>query len=335
MNSRPTPELSAMLRELEKRLPLARNIHHDLELPWEYIAQVFFKSRSGFTEEERYTSFLPDVKATELIQRYDEAVANYVGDRVTAHPDWSMDVKALWEEKRPAYLAALEQKRSLDSMTLTEDELALENDWIEWREAMNRLIILEKVKPAFEALEKGRALKLARHYEGYAALGYLPFLGCISVMTPAAQQELKARMDAMQSTAGEHLARLTGSGGAIPHCVAIRYKDYSGDRGGKVTVWKEFEAQAQAHGYFDLLTVAVLFLCFQIDDIAPHELDMVMTYAFCLSDEQRRDVLETAKGMLTAGNLREPHTAAELTDLFAADDMEQYMERLLGIDPIA
>ncbi|MDU3679303.1 MAG: hypothetical protein E7G07_04675 [Flavonifractor plautii] len=331
MDNKPIPELSTMLREMDRRLPLARKIYHEIGLPWEYIAPVFFSSKSGFTEAKRYTSSLPDVNPAELIQRYDEAITNYAGDRLTKRPGPSSKVKELWKEKRPVYLAALEQKRSLDSLTLTEDELAQENDWLQWQEAVKRLTVLEKVRPAFVALEKGQALKLAYHYEGYAALGYLPFLGCIAIMTETAQWELKEHMDAMTTTTAENLALLVRNAGAISHCVAIRYKNGSEERGGMATAWKKFEAQAQEHGYFDLLTVAVLLLSFQIGDIESHELDMVMTYAFCLTSEQRRYVLEMAKGMLTAGNLREPHKAAELAELFMADDMEQCMEGLLGL----
>ncbi len=335
MNNKPMSELSTMLREMDRRLPLARHIHHDLGLSWEYIAPVFFKSRSGFTEAERFALTLPEIEPAELMARYDKQIQQCFLSWSAHQRDRAKRLLALWKEKRPIYLAALEQKRSLDSLTLTEDELAQENDWLQWQEAVKRLTVLEKVRPAFGALEKGQALKLAYHYEGYAALGYLPFLGCIAIMTKTAQWELKEHMDAMTTTTAENLALLVRNAGAISHCVAIRYKNGSEERGGMATAWKKFEAQAQEHGYFDLLTVAVLLLSFQIGDIESHELDMVMTYAFCLTSEQRRYVLEMAKGMLTAGNLREPHKAAELAELFVADDMEQYMEGLLGIEPLA
>lgn len=324
-------KLKAMYLNHIKKLPTFVTFNDEFDVSWDIIAGCFNMTRNGF-KRHRETAHTWLKSYGELMKVFEDAVNEQakVFDRL--QPNRAKNLRRDWSKNKARYRELLENAHEADEWFFFRDETDHIEIWLKERRCIE---LLEKVKPAFEKLELGRALKLAFHYEGYAALGYLPFLGCIAVMTPAAQAELKGEMDAMTAPAAEHLALLARNAGTISHCVAIRYEDSSRENWGMSAAWREFKAQAQAHGNFNLLTVAVLLLFFHIDDIEPHELDMVMTYAFCLTSEQRRDALEMAKGMLTAGNLREPHKAAELAELFAADDMEQYMEQLLGIDPIA
>lgn len=323
-------KLKVMYAEAIEKLPTVETFNRDLHVSWEKIAEQFKMTRNGF--DRHRTTAHNRQSYNQLFEIYECAVEEQARALDMTQPKRAEKLRKTWNENKARYRELLEQAQEADEWFTFMDDM----DRIEARlDEYYRATVLAKVKPAFEKLELARALKLAFHYEGYAALGYLPFLGCLSVMTPETQAELKGRMDAMTAPAAEHLALLVRNTGAIPHCVAIRYEDSSKEFWGKTAAWREFESQARGHGYFDLLTVAVLLLFFRIDDIAPYELDMVMTYAFCLTGEQRRDVLEMAKDMLTARNLQEPRAAAELAELFAADDMEQYMEGLLGIDPIA
>lgn len=323
-------KLKEMYQEAIEKVPTVEMFNREFHVSWEHIAEQFKMTRNGFDKHRTVAHNLqPYYKLFEI---YAKAVEEQATVLAVTQPKRAEKILKTWSENSVRYRELLEKAQEADEWFVameSMDRIAAQLD------EYYRATVLAKVKPAFEKLEQARALKLAFHYEGYAALGYLPFLGCLAVMTTEAQAELKKRMDAMTAFAAEHLDLLVRNVGAIPHCVAIRYENSSKEYWGTLAAWREFKTQAQAHGYFDFLTVAVLLLYFRIDDIEPDELDMVMTYAFCLTGAQREQVLDEAKAMLTAANLRAPHTADELVELFAADDMMDYMERLLGIDPIA
>ena len=58
--------------------------------------------------------------------------------------------------------------------------------------------------------------------------------------------------------------------------------------------------------------MAALVLVFHVWEWSKYDLEMLMEYAFCLSDSKRQEILKEAKELLFSGEIKQGHTLEEI-----------------------
>lgn len=327
-NSNPQAIL-AWLRQAEADLPTAEKIHAEIGLSWEVIASVYACSKNDVNQfahlvpQQFYLS--PPEEAPDIVLSiWDKAINTYCMERMAQQPGRSEQVQTNWRKLRPKYERALkivscilpdysvtQYVRERNPNYVPGYEIEYDPDDIAYDiiAEENRQKLLKKMRPLFDALTSKQQRSLTAYYEGYAALFSLEFVVCLSIFRVETKQSLKRKLDAMavEHTASSQLRMMLNRASVLKSCKALldtAEKDINIPvREREKSLWDRFVYWCEHSIYEDTLNMAIMLERFPLWEKKPWELELCMTYAFCLTLDQKKKVMEDTKALLTVENI--------------------------------
>lgn len=338
-----------------RNLPTAKMIHDKIGLSWEVIARtVFFCSRNTVEEysyclPKQFYTAKPEEAVQKVLDIWENAIQDYIKS-IQHQEKRASKVRERWNEERPKYERALQLEIllrpddeeikymdsnlgiSFDAETEPYDPALIAYDTIAIE---NKEKLLERMKPILEKLPVEQIAKLANYYDGYTNLVSLPFWSCVGIMSEPGRKKFKEKVDGMSGSVQEHMYRALSQVKALMDCQGIRESNTAQLRGGWKSVWGKFERKTMRSVYIHALRMAFLVLLLYVWDMEHYELEMFIEYTIFLDEKQKEEILDTAKGLLIAGEIQPPHTMDTIRP-FLNETMgeEEILERYFGL-PVA